>query len=134
MKKKTRRKFSPVRGIINLFVILAATVSIIPFVLMFLMSTQNNQTIFAGDILSIGNSLAANFQTILDADYFRALQNSLIVAVSSTVLTVFFGAMAGFGFAKYNFKHKNLVFQLVLLPELPLLPRTPLLHHVQRSD
>lgn len=115
MKKKTMRKISPVRGIINLFVILAATVSIIPFILMFLMSTQNNQTIFAGDILSIGNSLAANFQTILEADYFRSLLNSLIVAVSSTVLTVFFGAMAGFGFAKYNFKHKNLVFQLVLL-------------------
>lgn len=114
MKRKIKPKFSPARGIINLFVILAATVSVIPFVLMFLMSTQDNQTIFSGDILSIGNSLAVNFQTILAADYFRSLLNSLIVAVSSTALTVFFGAMAGFGFAKYNFKHKNLIFQMVL--------------------
>lgn len=114
MKRKAKYKFSPFEGMVNLLVIFAATVSIIPFILMFLMSTQNNQSIFLGKILSIGNSLGNNFQTILAADYFRSLLNSLIVAGSSTALTVFFGAMAGFGFAKYNFRHKKLVFQLVL--------------------
>lgn len=109
------RKGKMMHELINLLVLLAATISVIPFVLMFFMATQDNQMIFAGDILQIGHSLKANFQTILDADYFRSFGNSLLVAVSSTALTVFFGAMAGFGFAKYEFKHKNLVFQLVLL-------------------
>ena len=99
-----------VRILINLFVIAAATISMIPFVLMFFMATQDNQMIFAGDIFRLGKSLKSNFQTILDADYFRSLLNSLIVALSSTFLTVFFGAMAGFGFAKYEFKHKNCYF------------------------
>ena len=104
-----------VRILINLFVIAAATISMIPFVLMFFMATQDNQMIFAGDIFRIGKALRNNFQTILDADYFRSLLNSLVVALSSTFLTVFFGAMAGFGFAKYEFKHKKMLLQLVIL-------------------
>ena len=104
-----------VRILINLFVIAAATISMIPFVLMFFMATQDNQMIFAGDIFRLGKSLKSNFQTILDADYFRSLLNSLVVALSSTFLTVFFGAMAGFGFAKYEFKHKKMLLQLVIL-------------------
>ena len=78
-----------VRILINLFVIAAATISMIPFVLMFFMATQDNQMIFAGDIFRIGKALRNNFQTILDADYFRSLLNSLLVALSSTFLTVF---------------------------------------------
>ena len=76
-----------VRILINLFVIAAATISMIPFVLMFFMATQDNQMIFAGDIFRIGKALRNNFQTILDADYFRSLLNSLVVALSSTFLT-----------------------------------------------
>ena len=101
--------------IITIFLILLATISFLPFVLMFFMTTQNNNMIFAGRFFSIGNSLKANFQTIVDADFFRAFLNSFIVAVSSTVLTVFFSAMAGFGFAKYQFRHKNFWFRLVLI-------------------
>lgn len=98
------QKGKTIRIFINLLVIAAATISMIPFVLMFFMATQDNRMIFAGDIFRLGKSLKSNFQTILDADYFRSLLNSLIVALSSTFLTVFFGAMAGFGFAKYEFK------------------------------
>lgn len=100
---------------INVIVIIIATISVIPFVLMFFMATQNNQMIFAGNIFQIGHSLKENFQTIMEAEYLRSLGNSLLVSVSSTFLTVFFGAMAGFGFAKYEFKRKNLWFQLVIL-------------------
>ena len=92
--------------------IIIATISILPFILMFVMSTQDNQMIFSGVTFRLGNALHDNFRTILEADYFRSVLNSLIVAVSSTVLTVLFSAMAGFAFAKYNFKHKNLLFQI----------------------
>ncbi len=107
-----------IRKIINLLVIALATISIIPFLLMFLMATQDNQTIFAGKILSFGRSLSDNFQTVAEAEYFRSFLNSLFVSVSSTLLTVFFGAMAGFGFAKYEFRHKKIIYQLVILTML----------------
>ncbi len=107
-----------IRKIINLLVIALATISIIPFLLMFLMATQDNQTIFAGKILTFGRSLSENFQTVAEAKYFRSFLNSLFVSVSSTLLTVFFGAMAGFGFAKYEFRHKKIIYQLVILTML----------------
>ncbi len=107
-----------IRKIINLLVIALATISIIPFLLMFLMATQDNQTIFAGKILTLGRSLSDNFQTVAEAEYFRSFLNSLFVSVSSTLLTVFFGAMAGFGFAKYEFRHKKIIYQLVILTML----------------
>ncbi len=107
-----------IRKIINLLVIALATISIIPFLLMFLMATQDNQTIFAGKILTFGRSLSENFQTVAEAEYFRSFLNSLFVSVSSTLLTVFFGAMAGFGFAKYEFRHKKIIYQLVILTML----------------
>ena len=44
-----------VRILINLFVIAAATISMIPFVLMCFMATQDNQMIFAGDIFDWEN-------------------------------------------------------------------------------
>ena len=107
-----------IRKIINLLVIALATISIIPFLLMFLMATQDNQTIFAGKILTFGHSLSDNFQTVAEAKYFRSFLNSLFVSVSSTLLTVFFGAMAGVGFAKYEFRHKKIIYQLVILTML----------------
>ena len=111
--QKREKNQKPLSIIINFIMIIIATISILPFILMFVMSTQDNQMIFSGVTFRLGNALHDNFRTILEADYFRSVLNSLIVAVSSTVLTVLFSAMAGFAFAKYNFKHKNLLFQIV---------------------
>jgi len=40
--------------------------------------------------------------------------NSVIIAVTSTVLAVFLCALAAFAFAKYRFKGRNLIFSLLL--------------------
>jgi multiple sugar transport system permease protein/cellobiose transport system permease protein len=79
------------------------------------MATQNNNTIFAGRLFYIGSNLIDNFQTVKEANFFRAFLNSFIIAISSTFLTVFFSSMAGFGFAKYDFKNKHVWFQMVLV-------------------
>jgi multiple sugar transport system permease protein len=44
----------------------------------------------------------------------RNLFNSLFVSVSVTVIGLFFNSMAGFAFAKYRFKGKNKLFNLLL--------------------
>lgn len=115
MHKQYKRKFKINDLVINIIIILLATVCFLPFLLMFFMATQNNTTIFAGRLFYIGDSLAKNFQTVIEADFPRAFLNSLVVATCSTVLTVFFSAMAGFGFSKYSFKHKQLWFQFVIV-------------------
>lgn len=41
--------------------------------------------------------------------------NSIIIAVTSTVLAVFLCALAAFAFAKYRFRGRNLIFSLLLM-------------------
>lgn len=113
--KKNTARIKPGPMIVTIVMLFFATVGILPFIIMFLMATQDNRAIFAGVIFRFGNALSKNFKTILEADYFRSVLNSLIVAVSGTVLTVLFSAMAGFGFAKYNFKHKNTLYKIVIM-------------------
>ncbi|MDR1176415.1 MAG: carbohydrate ABC transporter permease [Treponema sp.] len=100
--------------LINLILVILATVNLIPFILMFVMSTQDNHAIFSGLTFIPGRNLAKNFQSILAVHYFRSLFNSIIVAVCSMMLTVFFSAMAGFAFAKYRFRFKKLAFNTIL--------------------
>lgn len=52
---------------------------------------------------------AANF-----APLWWYLFNSSIFAVTHVVVTVFFGALAGFGFAKYDFPGRTLLFYFVI--------------------
>ena len=48
------------------------------------------------------------------APLWRYFLNSWIYSVSHVAVTVFFGALAGFGFAKYRFPGRTLLFLAVL--------------------
>jgi multiple sugar transport system permease protein/cellobiose transport system permease protein len=104
--------------VVTLVIIILATVNLIPFILMFVMSTQDNHAIFAGLSFIPGRNLLVNFKAILKVNYFRSLFNSIIVSSGSMVLTVFFSSMAGFAFAKYRFRLKKLAFNLILITML----------------
>jgi multiple sugar transport system permease protein/cellobiose transport system permease protein len=103
---------------ITLLILLLATVNMVPFILMFVMSTQDNHAIFAGLSFIPGRNLLVNFQAILRVNYFQSLFNSIVVAIGSMILTVFFSSMAGFAFAKYRFRFKKLAFNLILVTML----------------
>ncbi|NPC93674.1 carbohydrate ABC transporter permease [Bacillus sp. WMMC1349] len=64
------------------------------------------------DILSLDNyAYLFNGGSI----YFKWFTNSLFLTVISTVLTLLFSSLVGYGLAVYQFKGKNLLFVLVLL-------------------
>jgi multiple sugar transport system permease protein len=46
--------------------------------------------------------------------FFRAMLNSLIVAITCSVTTVFFSALCGYGLAKFRFKGRNFVFMAIM--------------------
>ncbi len=54
------------------------------------------------------------YTAIIEYPFMRYALNSLIIALPSTLLTVFSSALAGFGFARHNAPYKNLLFVLVL--------------------
>lgn len=55
-----------------------------------------------------------SYTTLLSTQpFWRWMLMSTVVATASTILTVFFCALAGFGFAKYEFRGKKLLFDLM---------------------
>jgi len=60
---------------------------------------------------------------------WRSLLNSFIVAIPYTLLTVVLAAMAGYAFAKYSFRGKNVIFALLIASMLiPLEVNIPTLY------
>lgn len=46
--------------------------------------------------------------------FFTAMLNSLIVAITCAVTTVFFSALCGYGLAKFHFKGRSVVFMAIM--------------------
>jgi multiple sugar transport system permease protein len=100
---------------------------IVPFYLMVINSTRTNNEILGGLTFVPGQSLRSNFETLtlglLDPvsgersppmNVFQAFFNSLGVAVSSTALTGYFGALTAYGFALYEFRFKKVLWAVIL--------------------
>ena len=109
------------------FVLLLLALSmVIPFLIMFLISLSGQENIFT-DYKNVNLSLCAYknvFHSIPVAKYFL---NSLIVALSMTIGQVFVSALAGYGFARLEFKGRDILFFLVILtmmvpPQVNIVP------------
>jgi multiple sugar transport system permease protein len=56
-----------------------------------------------------------NYQLLFaETQFARSMVNSIIVAVVNVIVQVFLCSLAGFAFAKYRFRGKNLLFVLVM--------------------
>jgi len=66
--------------------------------------------------LTFGSQLLTNARHVLDAvDLFGSMLNTLIVAVSITLLVLFFDSLAAFTFAKFDFPGSRALFGLLLV-------------------
>jgi len=102
--------------VVSLFVLALATVWIVPFYWVVVSSLKD-----IGQVFSVHSSLfdynftLKNFYSLVEeTPYPRWFLNSVIVAVTSTALGTFLSALAGFAFAKYQFRGKNVLFVVVL--------------------
>ena len=71
------------------------------------LATMSNRTFLANFIKAIRGNNGNNI-------FFRAMLNSLIVAITCSVTTVFFSALCGYGLAKFHFKGRNVVFMAIM--------------------
>lgn len=56
-----------------------------------------------------------NFKMVIEAmDYFKVLWNSFVLSGSTMLLTTFACALVGYGFARFRFKGRNILFALVI--------------------
>lgn len=87
-----------------------------PFYFMFVFATQSRSEIFSlPPPVWFGDDLLANLKILTDRiPFWRNLGWSLYVALASTVLTLLFCSLGGYAFAMFEFRHKKLLFGLVM--------------------
>lgn len=106
---------------------LLTIISLLPIYIILINATRPNAEIIANGISFLpGTSLIDNFKNMTDPSYangvyyriFNVLvgyRNSLIIAGSATILTVFFSAMTAYGLTVYDFKGKKFATTFILL-------------------
>ena len=119
-----RNKASGQSRIVDIFIwtllILAAAYILAPFVFMFTASIMPASDIMKMPYRWIPKGLYWEnyWQGIRGNDgsfiYLRNILNSLIVASTVTLTTVFLASLTGFGLAKYKFKGRYFVFMMIL--------------------
>lgn len=99
-----------------LLLALGALLTLAPFYFMFVFATHDRSEIFQlPPPLWFGDDAGRNYAALIDrVPFWRSLWNSLYLAVLTTVTTLFFCSLAGFAFAMYSFKGRELLFSMVI--------------------
>lgn len=106
--------------------ILIALSMLLPFFMMFLISLSGEESIFT-NYKNINLSLCAYKNVFNSIPVVKYFLNSLIVAFFTTLGQVIISALAGYGFARLQFKGSNVLFFIIILtmmipPQVNIVP------------
>src|SRR5579884_1474608 len=111
----TRSEATPVlrvsvgSAVINIIILIGVAATIIPYLYMLSSGFKVNNEIYGFPVtLWPRQPILSNYQTLFtDFPYARWYLNTIVIAVLATALNVFLSCLAGFAFAKYEFKFRN---------------------------
>jgi multiple sugar transport system permease protein len=88
-----------------------------PFYHVFVLATRDYDTIYTNPPpYYFGESFVDNWNALFEKiPYHRNMINSLGISILATGTQVFFCTMAGFAFAKYEFRFKRVLFSFILI-------------------
>ena len=114
MSYKTKRTIN--RIIIYAILLIIGLIILFPFYWMISTAFKPNTDIIRRPPVFLpGNPTLDHFKRVFGSvPYFRNLYNSLFIAGMTTVITIFFSTMVGYGLAKFKVIGLNLVFILIL--------------------
>ena len=106
-----------VQALSHAVLVVGVVLSMFPFYWSLVLATNTSRDVFRyPPRLLPGTHLAENVRHVLDnIDFFGSMLNTLIVAVSVTVLVLFFDSLAAFTFAKYRFPGRSALFGLLMV-------------------
>jgi multiple sugar transport system permease protein len=83
--------------------------------MMIINSTHDSADIASKLLLLPGRYFKENYTRMMNSvKFWVGFKNSLIISISSTVLSAYFGALTAYGFSKYRFRYKNVFFWILL--------------------
>jgi lactose/L-arabinose transport system permease protein len=103
--------------IIYIILTIVSVVAVFPFIWTIISATHTNTQIFNPSYAMIPQSSFVGNLLDLQASMpiWNNLFNSIFITVTFTALTLFLDSMAGYGFAKYKFKGRNVLFFACLI-------------------
>ncbi|MDR3283855.1 MAG: carbohydrate ABC transporter permease [Treponema sp.] len=105
------------RFFIYLVMIFLSLLAIIPLWLMLINATRSTEQINRGLSLLPGGNTMRNWQILTGRGFqiWQGFLNSAVIAVSATVLSVYFSAMTAYGIHVYRFRGRNLLWTAILV-------------------
>ncbi|MEV6271029.1 carbohydrate ABC transporter permease [Kribbella sp. NPDC051936] len=96
--------------------VLALLVFMFPFVWTILMASNTTADIYRfPPKLTFGGHFGENVRQVLEnVAFFQSMANTVVVAVCTTLLVLFFDSLAAFTFAKFRFPGRNALFVILL--------------------
>lgn len=111
------------RAILYLLLLVCVVLTGAPYLYMITGAVKENAEIFSFPIHFIPTKpTLVNYQRLLSGEeipFVAQFGNSALVAISQTLLTLLFSSMVGWGFAKFDFRAKRVLF-LILLGSLTI--------------
>ncbi|MEZ4646861.1 MAG: carbohydrate ABC transporter permease [Chloroflexota bacterium] len=110
------------RAFVYVVLVVILTITIVPIWLLIVNATRSTVEIQQGLSLLPSTHLVENYGILLGRglNLVRGFTNSLVVAVTSTVITVYFSLLTAYGIVVYDFKGKrlfsNFIVVLVMIP------------------
>lgn len=115
MKRKFNLGVFIGRLFLYIFLIVLAVICFTPFYIMIINATRSTQAINLGVSLMPGKAFLDNYRTMLTSlPIWKGFLNSLTIAIPSTILAGYFGALTAYGFSKFRFKGSRMLFWVVL--------------------
>lgn len=103
------------RFFLYFFLILLAIICFMPFYTMIVNATRTTPEINRGVTLIPSSGIIQNYKSMMERmNIWRGFSNSLIIAISSTILSGYFGALTAYAFSKFRFKGNKVLFWFVL--------------------
>ena len=114
------------KNFLHFILIILAVSMFIPFFMMFLISLTGEENIFA-NYKNINLSILSYKNVFSSIPVIKYFLNSLVVALFTTLGQVIISALAGYGFARTDFKGKNILFYIIILtmmvpPQVNIVP------------
>ena len=89
--------------------------SLIPIFYAVISSFKPQSSMFEYSVLTMENLILDNYIRLFTATFFpKWFFNSMIIAITFSLLSLFFCSLGGYAFAKYNFLGKNVLFFIVI--------------------
>ena len=100
--------------------IILTLICLVPIYILIINATRKHVDIISSVSFIPGSNLAANVKKLLNDpmfqfDPFIGFKNSAIIAVGSTVLSVFFSALTAYGLVVYDFKLRGPAYTFILV-------------------